>query len=135
MLMNNQLFKVIPTEEVCLEVLYCFGLHSIDDTTNFSKNDLETLCTVQKIYLIKEKLEQFYIPCKARTYLNELSPKNCITILRQILKTFGRTVTSREKYIRGVKYVIYQIIPKDYKKYQPVEFNKDEVNNYLISFD
>ena len=133
--MNNQLFKVIPTEEVCLEVLYCFGLKSIDDTTNFSKNDLESLSTVQKIYLIKEKLEQFYIPCKARTYLNELSPKNCITILRQILKIFGRTVTSREKYIRGVKYVIYQIIPKDYKKYQPIEINKDGVNNYLVSFD
>ena len=133
--MNNQLFKVIPTEEVCLEVLYCFGLKSIDDMTNFSKNDLETLSTVEKIYLIKHKLEQFYIPCKARTYLNELSPKNCITILRQILKNFGRTVTSREKFIRGVKYVIYQIIQKDYKKYQPIEIYKDDVNNYLVSFD
>jgi hypothetical protein len=132
--MNSQLFKTTPTEQLCLEVLQCFGLKTLDDTTNFSKRDLEILGTVKNIYLIKPKLEQFYIPCKARTYLNELSPKNCITILRQILKVFGRTVTSREKYIRSVKYVIYQIIPKDYKKYQPVEINSDD-SNYVVSFD
>jgi predicted nucleotide-binding protein len=132
--MNSQLFKVFPTEEICLEVLLCFGLKSLDDTTNFSKKDLETLGTVKKLYFIKSKLEQYYIPCKARTYLNELSPKNCITILRQILKVYERTVTSREKYIRGVKYVIYQIIPKDYKKYKPVEINSVD-SNYLILFD
>ena len=131
---KNQLFITLPDIELCIEVLNCFCLTSMDDTTNFSKKDLEIIGTVNQIYAIKHKLELYYIPCKARTYLNDLSPKNCITILRQLLKIFERTVTSREKYIRGTKYVIYQIIPKDYKQYQPVEINNDD-SNYVVSFD
>lgn len=132
---KNQLFKNIPSEEICTEVLQAFGLKSIYDTTNFSKKDLDLIGTVQKIYELKEKLEYFYIPCKARTYLNDLCPKNCITILRQILKIFDRTVTSREKYIRGQKYVIYQIIPKEYRKYQPVSINSNVESSFYINFD
>jgi hypothetical protein len=131
---KNQLFKTTPTEELCLEVLEAFGLKSMDDTTNFSKKDLEIIGTVDKLYSLKQKLEIYYIPCKARLYLNDITSKNCITILRQILKVFERTVTSREKYIRGQKFVIYQIIPKEYKKYQPISINNVETA-YLISFD
>lgn len=130
---KNQLFKNPPTLEICLKVLDAFGLKSMDDTTNFSKKDLEIIQTVDKVYAIKSELEYFYIPCKARAYLNDLNPKNCITILRQILRYFERTITSREKYIRGTKFVIYQIIPKDYKKYKPIQIQNN--TNYMIHFD
>lgn len=132
---KNQLFRVTPTTEMCEQVLSAFGLKSIDDTTNFSKKDLEILGTVEKLYALKPKLEIHYLPCKARTYLNDISTKNCVTILRQILKTFDRTITSREKYIRGHKFVIYQIIPKEYKKYQPVSISNSEEHAYVINFD
>ena len=132
---KNQLFRVNPTQEICNEVLGAFGLKSINDTTNFSKKDLELIGTVDKLYVLKQKLETFYLPCKARTYLNDLSTKNCVTILRQILKVFDRTITSREKYIRGHKFVIYQIIPKEYKKYQPVSISNSEKHDYVINFD
>ena len=132
---KNQLFKTPPTEDICALVLGAFGLDSIEDTTNFSKKDLEVIGTVDKLYELKQQLEFFYIPCKARTYLNDLSSKNCITVLRQILKVFGRTVASREKYIKGQKYVVYQIIPTEYKKYQPISIKSTEGTSYLISFE
>jgi hypothetical protein len=106
----------------------------MDDSKNFSKKDLEVLCTVKRIYSLKPKLELYYIPCKARTYLNDLSPKNTITILRQILKIFDRAVCSRERYIRGQKFVIYQIIPKNCTQYKPVEICNED-SNYTVSFD
>lgn len=132
-MLQNQLFKTLPSHELCLEILDAFGLKSLDDTTNFSKKDLEILNTVEKLYILKPKLENCYIQCKSRTYLNDITPKNSITILRQILRIFERTVSSREKYIRGTKFVIYQIIPKNYKKYRPVTIESN--NNYLINFD
>ena len=125
-MVKNQLFKSTPPEDLCLEVLSAFGLKSFDDVTNFSKKDLEVLGTVKKLYELKPRLEEFYLPCKARTYLNDITPKNSITILRQILRCVNRTVSSKEKYVRANKFVVYQIIPKNYKQYQPVQIAKFE---------
>ena len=52
----------------------------------------------------------YYIPCKARTYLNDLNEKNIITILKQFIKTKGYTIISREKYSNKKKFIIYQLI-------------------------
>ena len=59
---------------------------------------------------MKNELEECYLPCKSRTYLNSLTEKNVITILRQILKTRNYTITSREKYMKGCKFIIYSLI-------------------------
>ena len=50
------------------------------------------------------------MPCKARTYLNDLNEKNIVTILRQILKHFNYNIISKEKYLRGEKFILYNII-------------------------
>ena len=113
-----------------LKRLVCEGF---DDVTNFSKKDLEVLGTVKKLYELKPKLEEYYIPCKARTYLNDITPKNSITILRQILRCVNHTVSSKEKYVHTSKFVVYQIIPKDFKQYQPVQIENE--SSYLINFD
>ena len=133
-MVKNQLFKTNPPEELCLKVLKAFGLESFDDVTNFSKKDIEIMGTVKKLYELKSELEEYYIPCKARTYLNDITPKNSITILRQILRCVNRTVSSKEKYVRASKFVVYQIIPKNFKQYQPVTIENNE-SSYLINFD
>ena len=133
-MVKNQLFKTNPPEELCLKVLMAFGLESFDDVTNFSKKDIEIMGTVKKLYELKSELEEYYIPCKARTYLNDITPKNSITILRQILRCVNRTVSSKEKYVRASKFVVYQIIPKNFKQYQPVTIENNE-SSYLINFD
>ena len=63
-MVKNQLFKTNPPEDLCLEVVKAFGLQGFDDVTNFSKKDLEVLGTVKKLYELKPKLEEYYIPCR-----------------------------------------------------------------------
>ena len=117
---KSQLFRIAPSKELTEKIIQCFGLRNIEDTTNFSKNDIKTLETVKRIESLKSALSECYIPCKARTYLNDLNEKNVLTILRQCLRCQGYNLTSREKYIKGDKFCIYQIIPFDDKKYIPV---------------
>ena len=121
---KSQLFRTTPTKELTEKIVQCFGLKNIEDTTNFSKNDIKTLETVKRVEELKLQLSECYIPCKARTYLNDLNEKNVLTILRQCLRCQGYNLTSREKYIKGDKFCIYQIIPYDDKKYIPVHIHE-----------
>lgn len=133
-MVKNQLFKTEPSEILCTEVIQAFGLKSLDDTTCFSKKDLEVSNVVTRLYELKPKLEECYIPCKARTYLNDITPKNSITILRQIMRCVGKKIVSKEKYHRTSKYIIYQVVSMNEKTYQPIQI-KFSGSAYLINFD
>ena len=102
---KNQLFKTIPPRELVYKVLQTFGLNGLDDTRNFTRQDINKLGTIDKIYLLKPLLEEYYLPCKARTYLNDINEKNIITILRQLIRIYGYSIVSREKYIKGNKFI------------------------------
>lgn len=117
---NNQLFKTIPPRDMVHRVLLAFGLNGFDDTRNFTRHDIIKLETIDKIYKLKPVLEEYYLPCKARTYLNDINEKNIITILRQVIRIYGYSIVSREKYIKGNKYIIYQIISTDDRDYKPL---------------
>lgn len=123
---KNQLFRKIPTPEVCERVLHAFGIKSFDDPTYFSRSDLDAIRCVDAMCELKVELVKYYLPCKARTYLNDLNSKNVITILRQVCRLYSYSVQSREKYIKGDKFIIYQIIPSDNQKYQPMTIQQDE---------
>ena len=135
MALKNQLFRINPTHEIALEVIKCFGLQDFNDNHNFSRRDLITFDTVNKIIDLKDELEKFYLPCKSRTYLNDLTPKNVITILRQIVKQHGYEVYSREKYIRGDKFIIYQLIPREQRYYRPVNIETNDNKQCIVRFD
>ena len=106
---KDQLFKVYPSTELIRQLLYAFGVNGLDDDTPFSRADLQRRNTVSNLIKLKPYLEKCYIPCKARTYLNNLTEKNVITILRQVLRHLGYTVFSKEKYMRGNKFILYHI--------------------------
>lgn len=110
---KNQLFKKIPDNDLLLEILETFGISNLEDSKPFSRNDIITNDTIKKIENIRHKLEECYLPCKSRLYLNSLTEKNIITILRQVVKTKGYTLNSREKYIKGVKIIVYTITKID----------------------
>lgn len=107
----NQLFKKTPDNSLCIRILACFGLSGYDDMRSFSKHDLEVHDTVNRVLKMKPELQKYYVPCKARTYLSDLNTKNVITILRQILRLNGYTLFSREKYVKGEKFILYMIVP------------------------
>tara|TARA_B110000967_G_scaffold165414_1_gene173107 strand:- start:1051 stop:1473 length:423 start_codon:yes stop_codon:yes gene_type:complete len=119
-MVRDQLFKTYPTNELFMSVVAAFGFSNLEDIHPFSRNDLKYLKTVEKINMLKPYLEKCYIPCKARTYLHNLNEKNVITILRHLLKLKGYTVSSKEKYIKGDKFILYRICKKTSEEYEPL---------------
>lgn len=134
---KNQLFRTIPPRSLCLEVVKSFGLDGFEDSRNFSRKDLIKVNCIEKLNSLREKLSDYYLPCKARTYLNGLNSKNVITLLRQIVRLFGFSVSSREKYIKGDKFIIYQLIPTERTDYNPIKIdnNFDKNKNNVVTFD
>ena len=108
---KNQLFKKIPTKEILNKVLLCFDIQNLQNgKVSFCRKDIVRLGSVSKLNNITDLLKEYYLPCKARTYLNDLNEKNIVTILRQILKHFNYNIISKEKYLRGEKFILYNII-------------------------
>jgi phage antirepressor YoqD-like protein len=105
----HQLFKDKVSDDVLAKLLDAFGLKDINDDTVFTKQDLVTYKTVDKVLAISEQLEQFYLPCKAKIYLDDITESKCITVLRQVLKLFQVKLISKQKYINQKKCTIYMI--------------------------
>ena len=125
---KNQLFRKNPTDELIQKIVIAFGFRSLNDRRCFSRNDLIKLDTVNIIKDLKPELELYYLPCKARTFLNDLNCKNVVTILRQCIKTKGFIIFSREKYCKGDKFIVYNLQPIDKKSYISVTNNNLECN-------
>ena len=107
--MKNQLFRRNPDRYIINDLMMVFNIKSLDDKNfHFTKEDLENLNIVDKINEIKEKLEIYYLPCKAKMYLVDLTEKKCITILRQFLKYIDYNLKMKEKiYKRHKKLFIF----------------------------
>ena len=112
-MVKDQLFKNYPTSELLSSIFSAFGITELEQHYSFSRNDLKHLQTVKKINMLKPYLEKCYIPCKARTYLNNLTEKNVVTVLRQMLRLKGYCLTSKEKYIKGYKFILYRLEKAD----------------------
>lgn len=117
---KDQLFTKIPPNDLFIKILNCFGFENMDDRRSFTRKHLSYINTVKKLENLIPLLKIYYIPCKARTYLNSLTEKNVITVLRQVLKTRGHTLNSSEKYVKGAKFIIYNICKLEEKKYKPI---------------
>lgn len=134
---KNQLFRQIPPKEVCLMVLETFGITDFNDGTPFSRKELKAVNCVEKMEQLKPLLLTYYLPCKARTYLHDLTEKNVITILRQLLRLHGYTILSKEKYLKGTKYILYQIHPLPKKNLQDHNSDQEDISisDCVVSFD
>ncbi len=105
----NQLFKENIDIDFLLRLISFYGYKSLNDTLQFTINDLEKLGTHYKLMEISDTLKDFYLPCKAHIYLDDLNCHKAITILRQILKLFSIKLISKQKYIFKKKTTIYSI--------------------------
>ena len=115
---KNQLFKIIPDDNIICEVLEAFGLSNMEDTRLFTKSHMIEINTVDKINELKDKLNEYYLPCKSKKYLTALDGKKCITILRQIVKLYHYKCIGLEKSIHGTKTMTYRLMysKEDYLK-------------------
>tara|TARA_Y100001980_G_C14556566_1_gene348626 strand:+ start:9672 stop:10067 length:396 start_codon:yes stop_codon:yes gene_type:complete len=129
---KNQLFKNYPTEEFVIGLLNIYGIQDFSDNHYFTKDDLENLNTIEKLNELKDTLSSYYIPCKAKIYINDINNhKKAITILRQFLKTQNYTLLSKEKYIKGNKYNTYTVISIT----NNLNINKNKDRKIVINFE
>jgi hypothetical protein len=131
---KNQLFKEYPSKDLSLNIINAFGLKDFNDDRSFTKDDILRLNTIQEINKLKDELMKYYLPCKQRTYLNDLNTKNVITILRHVCKCYGYCIISTEKHVKKQKLIIYKIIKISDKEYKPLYeenvINKDGVIDF-----
>ena len=115
----NQLFKTKPNLKILTKIVSFFNIElnelhkkkSFNKTLKLSKEQLNN---------IKYLLKDYYIPCKKKIYLDEISQKRAITILKQLLKLYNYTLKSEEKYNNSKKIIIYIITEKNIKKIDDV---------------
>ena len=131
-MVKNQLFRVLPDIEVINSLLQIFGLDTLKDTKFFTKESLKENETVSRLTEMKDELEKYYLPCKAKNYITTITEKKSITILRQFIKVHGYTLISNERYIDGHKTSVYRLI-EDNKESTPKK-SKDK-KNIVISFE
>ncbi len=105
-----QLFKVLPDLEFINKITKLYGLNDLDINYKFTLKDLEKMGTVEKLNNIKDELANYYLNCKFKKYMDNLTEKKSITILRHFLKVIDYKVVSREKYSDNRKYLAYNII-------------------------
>ena len=126
--MNHyQLFKIIPPFEYVENIVKLYGPPSINSNYQFSLQDLKKKKVLEEIIGLKEELKKYYIKCKAKKYLENITYKRLITILRQLLRYHNYVLKSTEKYSNSTKYLLYNIQKKN------IESDKDY--GLVINFD
>ena len=130
---KNQLFKINPDFVIMQSILDTFGLTDLEDTRFFTKENMKELNTVDKIIELKDTLNNYYLPCKSKEYLENITEKRSITILRQFLKTFNYKCIGIEKSIQNKKCITYRLMYNNNDQLSP---KKEEDNRkYIITFD
>jgi hypothetical protein len=126
----NQLFKANIPEDLFKKIYDCYGIKNLDTEYFFSKDDLIKLNTVDLLANYKEELNNYYLPCKAKLYLNDMNVGKSITILRQLLRLFNMVLLSKQKYIKQKKTTLYYMIKVND---EIDEINAMKVDNHLIT--
>jgi hypothetical protein len=131
----KQLFISTPPIELINSILNGFGIKKLNQKKEFSYLDMDKLNTLEVFHNLEDELRKYYLPCKQKIYFNDiklLTNKEAITILRQLLKIHDYDLISREKFINGIKYLLYKIITKQDKLFNIKNNKKKEI---IIVFD
>ena len=106
---NTQLFKIHLDKDLLILIKKAYNIKNMDNYS-FTKKYLGEIDISNKLDEIKIVLYTYYLNCKGYKYLENITIKRSITILRQIIKEFNYKLTSIEKYSQKNKYTIYKII-------------------------
>ena len=132
----NQLFIKTPPIDLINRIIKSFGLNDINDPREFSKIDMDKNKTLEYFHTLEKELGEYYIPCKRKEYIDNIKNilnKEAITIFRQLLKTYNYDLYSKERFIKGTKYLVYKIVTKIDKNKNTKK--KKVVKEIVIVFD
>lgn len=124
-----QLFCEKPNMEFMTELLDCYGLSGLDDNKEVCKGDLIELNTIDKIEDMLPEIIMYYLPCKAKIYLNDLTEKRSITILCQFLKMYNYRLARKERIINKKKIIFYKL-----QKVEDTKLHIDSAKTYELLF-
>jgi hypothetical protein len=130
--MPNQLFKINPDTAIIQSLVEAFGLTDIDDSRYFTRENMTNSQTRDKIVGLSDQLTDFYLPCKAKVYLTDLTDKKCITILRQFIKPLHYQCLGKEKSISGKKQMTYRLSVNE--RHQQVSSHPEVPREFVIDF-
>ena len=130
---KNQLFKIIPDIQIVQTILECFGLENLEDTRLFTKEHMKDIQTVDKMTELSEILKDYYLPCKGKKYLINLTEKKCITLLRQFIKVHDYKCIGMEKSVNGNKTMSYRLLysKENFLKNPQAKQNEE----FIVSFE
>ena len=131
---KNQNFRKNPDMQIIRSILETFGLDNLEDDRFFTKEHMKEIKTKENITLLKTKLEEYYLPCKSKNYLNNITEKKCITILRQLVKNFNYKVIGIEKSVKGNKETTYRLMYLNQEFLSPKK-EPEIKRKYIVSFD
>lgn len=128
----NQLFvKMVDVDMLC-KLLACFELKGLHDMQMFSKNELVQRKTAEKMLALKPELQTYYLRCKAQIYLDNITLKKSITVLKQVLRLYDYYLVSHEKNINNKKVIFYQLVAA-VDRHPPTNMKQDE-REYVLCF-
>ena len=108
---SNQIFsKEIPPLNIVINILNLFIVFNGEKKHyEFTKRILMEKKVLEKMNAFIPELRKYYLKCKQSKYLENLTIKKFITLLRQILKPHDYIIQSNEKYCNNEKFTLYYI--------------------------
>jgi hypothetical protein len=106
---NVSLFREKPPIELVGHILRHMGFENgILDSRSFTKDDLKEETAEEWLPM----LEPYYLPCKAKRFLEYLTRDKYVTIIRHLLRIHNFDLRTQERLVGGVKRTHYRIEPQ-----------------------
>ena len=119
----HQLFKEVPSLDFLNRLLACYGVKGLNDVSEFCKHTLHEHNTVARLYKLLPDMIIYYIPCKAKKFLQDIDDDRAITILRQFLRLFEYELVKKERMVQKRKTIYYSVQPLNARSVQIQKIN------------
>jgi hypothetical protein len=106
---DKRLFRKVPSREFVDDILVHLKLQGLTDKRWFTRDELNLDGIDEWLPL----LEPYYLPCKAKRFLNDMDSSRVITILRHILHPIGFELRTQEKMYKMQKTTMYQLYSEE----------------------
>lgn len=108
----NQLFRREAPIEIARSLARVVGLKDLNDTSYFTKYDVRRMDAMTRVKPICDKLHEYYLPCKARMYLDRdpMSERAVIVIMKQVLRLHNYSIKAMERNFGNKKIMVYQLV-------------------------